>query len=80
MPALFVWLVLLMAAAKIPSEEAALLAGTKQNWSHLLFFRYLWCKQALGEDKLFLSCNKKIRQDIESHKNRLNQLGVQACR
>ncbi len=30
-PALFVWLVLLVAAAKMPLEEAALVAGTSQN-------------------------------------------------
>ncbi len=36
MPALFVWLVLLVAAAKMPSEEAAQVADTLQNLSNLL--------------------------------------------
>jgi hypothetical protein len=35
LPALFVWLVLLVAATKIPLEEVALVAGTKQNLSNL---------------------------------------------
>ncbi len=38
MPALFVWLVLLVAAAKMPLEEAALVAGTQQKLNNLLFF------------------------------------------
>jgi len=41
-PALFVWLVPLVAAPKMHLEEAALVAATKQNLSNLLFFRYLW--------------------------------------
>ncbi len=36
MPALFVLLELLVATAKIPSEEQALVAGTWQNLSNLL--------------------------------------------
>jgi hypothetical protein len=43
---LFVWLVLLVAAAKRPLEEAALVAPT-QNLSNLLFFRYLCIKEIL---------------------------------
>ncbi len=39
---MFIWLVLLVATVKMPSEKAALLAGTKQNLSNLLFFRYLY--------------------------------------
>ncbi len=34
---LFVWLVPLLTAAKMTLEEAALVAGTKQNLSNLLF-------------------------------------------
>jgi hypothetical protein len=36
MPALFVRLVLLVAAAKMPLEEAALVAGTSQNLINIL--------------------------------------------
>ncbi len=36
-PALFVWLVLLVAATKMPLEEAALVAGMLQNLSNLDF-------------------------------------------
>ncbi len=36
-PALFVWLVLLVSAAKMPLEEAGLVAGTLQNLSNLDF-------------------------------------------
>jgi len=39
--ALFVWFVLLVAAAKMPLEDQAQVAGTKQNLSNQLFFRYL---------------------------------------
>jgi len=46
-PALLVWLVLLVVAAKMPLEEAALVAGTKQNLSNLLFFRCL-CYAGIG--------------------------------
>ena len=41
MPVLLICLVLLVAAAKEPLKKAALVAGTEQNLSNLLFFRYL---------------------------------------
>jgi len=41
---LFVWLVMLVVGSKMLSEEAAMVAGTQQNLSNLLFFRYLWWK------------------------------------
>ncbi len=36
-PALFVWLVMLVAAAKMPLEKAALVVGTWQNLSNLFY-------------------------------------------
>jgi hypothetical protein len=39
MNALFVWLVQLVSAAKMPFEDQAVIAGTKQNLINLLFFR-----------------------------------------
>jgi hypothetical protein len=39
---LFVWLVLLVAATKMPLEEVMLVGGTKQNLCNIVFFRYLW--------------------------------------
>jgi hypothetical protein len=35
-------LLVLLAAAKMPLEEAALVVVAIQNLSNLLFFRYLW--------------------------------------
>jgi hypothetical protein len=40
--ALFVWLVLLVAAAKMHLAEAVLVAGSLQNLSNLLFISCLW--------------------------------------
>ncbi len=51
LPALFVRLVLLDAAAKMPLEEAALVAGSYQNLSNLLFFRYLCYKLSPSPNK-----------------------------
>jgi len=42
-PALFDWLVLLVAVAKMPLEDAELVTGTQLNSSNPLLFRYLWC-------------------------------------
>jgi hypothetical protein len=57
---LFVWLALLVAAAKMPLEEAALGTGTQQNLSNLLFFRYLWYyTTAFGVTK-FITINDMI--------------------
>ncbi len=36
------WFVLFVVATKIPLEKAAQVAGTQQNLSNLLYFRYLW--------------------------------------
>jgi hypothetical protein len=47
-----VLLVLFVAAAKIPLGKAVLVAGTLQNLSNLLFFRYLWFNHTLQGESM----------------------------
>ncbi len=47
LPALLVWLVLLVAATKMPLKEAVLVAGKYQKLEQSTFLRYLWSKLIL---------------------------------
>jgi hypothetical protein len=66
LPAIFVWLVLLVTTAKMPLEDQVLVADTWQNLSNLYLFGYLW---ALPIKHLWTLLWKHLllRKAIEQH-------------